>query len=364
MRWFAMIAVAGCCSGLFRALPAAAQTAAAPAAAADAAPSALHVPIHEAFTGEAELRFKVLEPDRVGAIMVSCLARAGGARVHGVQARRAADGYRARLPFACVKPPGFGYWVSLRGADGREQPLFAAAGSPHPVRVIHTPERERELRLLRAHGYKRSRLVAFAEGVDFGDRRAAPDGPTIHDRYYRLEAGYGYAFYGVIEDIGLTLVRVRGQTSALDAAQAARLPLDPGIDYGRATVTLRLVELVRARGSLLLGASQEGFEYGVSSELVLGDPLAEHLLVGVESLTTLGDTGYLRLGFNATPTIPMGARVELTDFPLGEDAAVRLLYEIGYRFAPDVELSLRGGYQGRTSVVGGPSLGVTMRYGF
>ena len=41
-----------------------------------------------------------------------------------------------------------------------------------------------------------------------------------------------------------------------------------------------------------------------------------------------------------------------------------MLYEIGYRFDPATELLLRAGYQGRTSVVGGPSLGLALRYGF
>ena len=42
----------------------------------------------------------------------------------------------------------------------------------------------------------------------------------------------------------------------------------------------------------------------------------------------------------------------------------RLLYEIGYRFTPATQVTLRGGYQGRTSVTGGPSLGAAFQYGF
>ena len=157
-------------------------------------------------------------------------------------------------------------------------------------------------------------------------------------------------------------MRVRGEGGAT-VGDTSEL-LNPGIDFGRANVTLFAFDLLRLRTALLLGASQQGFEWGGSGELVIGDPLSEHLLIGVESLTTLGSTGYLSLGFNASAAIPMAARVELTDFPLGSDAAVRLLYEVGYRFTPITEVAVRAGYQGRTSVIGGPSLGVAMRYGF
>jgi hypothetical protein len=282
--------------------------------------------------------------------------------VHAVQARRRASDYRAQLPAACAQPPGFSYFVVLRSASG-DAPLFASAAAPHPVRVRHSPEREGELTRLRAHGYQRSRALLAAELVSFGDRAPAPGAEALHDRYYRVEAGYGYSFFGTIEDIALTLVRVRGENGVQPPAAGAA-PLDPGIDYGRAAVTLLASDFVRLRSALLLGASQEGFEWGGSGEIVFGDPRAEHLLLGAESLTTLGTTGYLRLGFNATSSVPMGARVELTDFPLGEDAAVRLLYEVGYRFTPATELTLRGGYQGRTSAVGGPSFGAALRYGF
>ena len=324
-------------------------------------PPVQHVPIHHAFTGQAELRFDVREPDRAGAIIVQCTPRATATRVHAVQARRRASDYRAQLPAACAQPPGFSYFVVLRGAGG-DAPLFASAAAPHPVRVTHSEQREGELARLREHGYQRSRAMLSAELVSFGDRAPLPGAEEVHDRYYRVEAGYGYSFFGTIEDIALTLVRVRGENGALPAPGGDGL--EPGIDYGRAAVTLLANDSVRLRSALLLGASQEGFEYGASGEIVFGNPRAEHLLLGAEALTTLGATGYLRLGFNASSAVPMGARVELTDFPLGEDAAVRLLYEVGYRFTPATELTLRGGYQGRTSAVGGPSLGAALRYGF
>lgn len=325
------------------------------------APAAQHMPINEAIAGEpVVLRFVIRTAD-AGRIAVRCSSAREPARAIQRFARLAGDDYRVELPAACVALPGLRYYAVLLAPDGSEQPLFASAAAPHRVRVSYGSERESELRRLRARGWQRSTVRLAAEGVDFGTRTTAAGG-ELPDRYYRLEAGYGYAFYERVEDISLTLVRVRGEGGAT-IGDTSEL-LDPGIDFGRAAVTLFAFDFLRLRSALLLGASQQGFEWGGSGELVLGDPLAEHVLIGVESLTTLGSTGYLSLGFNASAAIPMAARVELTDFPLGSDAAVRLLYEIGYRFTPMTELAVRAGYQGRTSVIGGPSLGAVVRYGF
>lgn len=98
--------------------------------------------------------------------------------------------------------------------------------------------------------------------------------------------------------------------------------------------------------------------------LVLGDPRDMHLDLGAEAIRTVGATAHLRLGFSAAPQIPMGATIEVSTFPIGDDPGVRLLYDVGYRFGPVTELRLRGGYQGRTSVSGGAALALEIRYGF
>jgi hypothetical protein len=60
----------------------------------------------------------------------------------------------------------------------------------------------------------------------------------------------------------------------------------------------------------------------------------------------------------------MGAAVEVSSFPLGADSGVRLLYDISYEFMPGSLITLRGGYQARTSVRGGPALALGVRYAF
>jgi hypothetical protein len=343
---------------------------AASASAQEVAPDARalirHTPLNEVWVGDARLSFQVTAPDRAGSIVVHIVQ--GGpkhAALELVAGRSEGNGYAVQLPAAHVVPPGFSYWVSERLSDGSERPVFADAHRPHQVRVSRSAEAEAEYqRLVRRHG-QRSTLLLSAEGVDYGDRRLVASAPRLHDRYYRFEAGYAYSFLTRIEDIRLTLVRVRGEAGVYqDMPSPTSTPARPGIDYGRAAVTLLASDVVRLRTAVLLGASQRGFEYGGGGALVLGDPRDTNLDLGVEGITTLGATAHLRLGFLASERIPMGAAIEVSTFPVGEDAGVRLLYDVGYCFGPVTELRLRGGYQGRTSISGGPSLALELNYGF
>lgn len=348
-----------------------------PAPANDAMPAPTlppyrHVPLNEAGTGPLRLRFEVREPDRAGRVVVRWRSGPDQERVGETLAYRAAQGYAADLPVQATEPPGFDYWVVARDADGREEPVFASAAAPHHVRVFHDQDTRGELDRLRERGDRRSTLFLSGDWVDFGDRTLRAGASSQHDRYYRLEAGYRYSFLRRVEDIQLGVVRVRGEAARLVAEPIDPLAppdagievVDPGIDYGRAAVTLLAVEGVRLRAAALLGASQEGFEAGAGGALVFGNPLRTHVELSTEALSTLGFTSALRMGFLAVERVPMGATVEVSNFPLGEDTGVRLLYDVGYELLPGSLVLVRGGYQSRTSVTGGIALGAAVRYGF
>ncbi len=322
-----------------------------------------HLPINELESGAARMRFAIPEPDRTATIVVRY--EASGVRAEA-PARRTASGYVAGLPARVVQPPGFSYWVVERAGDGSEQPIFASAQQPHRVAVFHSDARRSELRRLRQRGGTRSSLIAAAEYVDFGERQLRQGDGQVPDRYYRLESGYAYAFLATVEEIELRVVRVRGEAAELRglAPDDAALRVDPGIDYGRAAITLLIADGIRMRGSVLLGASQEGFEYGSGGALIFGNPRGLHVTLSGEALSTLGFTSGMRMGFLAAERVPMGAGVEVSNFPVGDDTGVRLIYDVGYELMPSSVLTLRAGFQGRTSVTGGPTVGMAFRYGF
>jgi len=359
--------------GFVLALSAHAQEAPAPPASAATPPApsrALihHVPLHEALEGKALLSFDVRDPQLAGTIFVhaSPSQRTEWTRI---EALREGAGYHALIPPALAAPPGFRYFVTERMPDGTERPVFAEAARPHTVHVTRPRDVEDELQRLAARNGQRSTLTLSADAIDFGDRRLGSAG-TVHDRYYRLEAGYAYSFLSHIDSIRLSIVRVRGEGASWtdgDALLATPPVVDetsPGIDYGRAEVAILAREELRFRAAVLLGASQRGFEYGGGGSVLLGDADSANLELGVERITTLGTTGRLRMGFAALPRVPMGATIEVSSFPTGDDSGVRLLFDAGYRFGPVTQLVLRGGYQARTSVTGGPAVGATFDLGF
>jgi len=348
----------------------AAATAAAstPDGASEPPPFIQHVPLNQVELGPVELVFEVRDPDRAGKVVLWLERDDGRGPPVAFEAYRTERGYAVAIPTASIGEPGFSYWVVERADDRSERALFASAAAPHHVRVTLSRADESERERMRERAGRRSTVIAGAEWVDFGARQLLAGGGTHPDRYYRLEAGYGYSFLRTVEEIQLTVVRVRGEAGAVIdgfglAADSSQL-LEPGIDYGRAQVTLFVRDGIRLRGSTLLGASQEGFEYGGGGAIVLGDPQAASFTLGAEGITTLGATGLMRLGFALTPALPMGASLELTSFPLGEDAGVRLLYDVGWAYAPASAIVLRGGFQGRTSVTGGVSAGLTVRHAF
>jgi hypothetical protein len=165
-----------------------------------------------------------------------------------------------------------------------------------------------------------------------------------------------------VEEIRFTAAVIRGESIKIQTHDSEPVQeFNPGINYGQAKITWLISEIVRMRTAVLLGFSQSGFEYGGGLELVLGKPRGVELEFGVESISTMGTTGKLRLGWLAIRRIPMGASVEVTNFPANEGTGVRLLYNIGPRFSAVAQVSLYLGYQARTSVKWRPGTRCRMR---
>jgi hypothetical protein len=336
-----------------------------------------HVPQNELETGEGELAFTMEHPELAGSVLVRYRSQGiVGGEVQQVQARRSLEGYVARLPADDVQPPGFVYWAVERMPDRSERPVFADDKHPHPVQVVDPVDMARERDELEARGGDRSRLFLTGEYVDFGSRRVhvgygppAPGAPSqpvsrrFDDNYYHLQAGYAFSFFSTVDEIRFNVGRLSGNAATLpDYGEPEQF--EPAIYYGESAITWFLLSGLRLRTSLILGISHQGFEGGGGGEIVLGHPDRTNLALGLRGVTTLGITGRVRLGFLAVPRVPMGATVEITDFPVGSDFGVRLLYDVGYELAPGTTVALYGGYQGRTSVLGGFAAGGRVAYAF
>ena len=94
--------------------------------------------------------------------------------------------------------------------------------------------------------------------------------------------------------------------------------------------------------------------------------------IGGEFVSTVGEGGShlmgatfaVHLGWNTIERLPMGAAVEITNFPTADAVGVWLKLDAGYEMYPGALLKLVGGYRGRTSLAGGPSLGTEVQFAF
>ncbi len=314
------------------------------------APAIRHLPPSSLQSDEAVLRFEVTHPELMGTIVVHARRR-GSRDERELVAQRSGDGFEVRLPDDLRQPPAIEYWVVERRANRTEAPVFASARAPHRV-AIRDPESAADARrALGDHGGHLSRIGVSGEYVDFGNRQVR--GVTAHDRYYRLEASYAYAILSNVEEVRITVGIVRGS----GPMHGDPLTDDIGSNYGGGSITWRALPIVRFETSLLFGYSKIGFEYGGGTSLIIGSPRATTFTVGFEGVRTLGWTGRVRLGWLVVPHVPMAASIEVSTYPAGEDAGVRLLQEIGYELYPGALVRVRAGYQGRTNVTGGPAVG-------
>ncbi len=324
---------------------------------ADETARILHSPVNQTRTGKGALRFRVLHPEATAAIVVRYRALGGGA-VGQVVAERGVGGWVVEVPEEAVRPPGFSYWAVERLSDGNERPIFASEQDAHPVHVFDAAVDARMHDRLDGIGWKRSQMTLHGEYVDFGRRHIEGYAEDLtFDRYYRMQAIYSYSILGVVDRIEIGGGHFRGEAAPLDPAE---LPEDGspevGMDYGQAAITWFALPVLRFRTSLLFGFSQEGFETGAGAQMMIGRPWITNFTLGMEGVTRLGYSGHIRLGWATVPHVPMGASVVVTNFPAGEDSGVRLLYDLGYEFSRAFVIRATAGYQGRTSVTGGPSV--------
>jgi hypothetical protein len=245
-----------------------------------------------------------------------------------------------------VAPPGVEYFVS---ADG--QPVFASAAEPYYVTVVSTEDTLLARSALRAHAGLRSKARVAFESVDYGERAG------VADHYYRIEGDYAYSLYRAVYTI-----RIGG--GILRSVAGAAGTVAPGLDYGYAEIRWRLGESVFVDTRGMLGADAEGFQPGAACALLIGKPEGVYVAFGGQVTGRAGSDGYLQLRWDTIPTVPMSARVEVTDFPSRAQAVgVRLVFDASHDLGTITVLG-EIGYQARDSHIGGATLGGAIAYAF
>jgi hypothetical protein len=322
-----------------------------------------HQPLASVPLGDLELRFDVRGGDLAGDIVVYYRPLVKpAATVHSVRAQRTASGFVARIAEASVPGDGIAYWVVERDRQGTERAVFASSAAPQPLQVYPSSDAAREQRLLRLAGGRRSRVTLRGERVDMGAFRVSdPRVPSDRrDSYYHLEGQYAYRFFRSVEELEVGIGYLDGEL--LDTQRLERERRQLG--YGRTAITFALGNWLRLRPGLVLGISQVGFEAGGDLGVSIGERDGTEFELYGGFVSRLGGQLGARLGWSTVPRVPMGARIEITNFPNNEDFGVRLLFDIGYRMSDALLVRFIGGYRGRTSLAGGPSLALSVDYAF
>jgi hypothetical protein len=320
-----------------------------------------HTPLSAAPLDHVELSFDVRGHDLAGEIVVYFRTPGSAGAVRSVRAKRNDQGFVATIPSEAITSDAIEYWVVERSLSGEERVVFASSADPQPVFVYTDSAGAREARLLRMAEGRRSRISGKFEWVDMGGYKVQdPKVGDAHDHYYHLEGQYAYRFFRGVEELEFALGRLDGKVLDRDRLERRRVALE----YGRTAITFAFGDWFRLRPGVLLGISTQGFEAGFDVAALFGDRDGTEFELSGGYVTHLGGRVKTRLGWCTVPRLPMGASIEVTSFPTNDQFGVRLLFDIGYRAKNGFLVRFLAGYRGRTSLAGGPSLGLEAGYAF
>lgn len=265
--------------------------------------------------------------------------------------RSSAGGWYAELPAS--GPPGIEYYIRGRDTAGTEVAHFASEQSPHVVRVV--PSLYDRLEVLdRARLHDRRNEVTFElVGHNFGNRYG------LDDRFLRAELAYTRRLLRELHSVTFGFGSISG-TTPVDSAPINQGGSDTGhsLRYGFGGVRTRAHESIFLDARVLVGASHDGFDGGLSGQVTFGKPWRSCVSVGGEYIGDLGPSAWVRLQWDTAPPLLMGASIVRTDLP-GSDidsAGLYIAYDVAYRvadrFAMRAQLSY-GARDGASSFGGG-----------
>lgn len=327
-----------------------------------------HVPRAQAFAGRPlVLEAEVTPAWRLGAL-VAHYRTSKEAEFLQVPFELSAEGpYVATLPVPPEQRGPVEYYLTARDKEGVESVRFASAQAPHPVLLEVPPAMLEVDRLLEHYRQRRSRVRVAAEYVDYGSVELG--GTRYADSYYRVEADYLYRLLTLTGGLRLDSIRIgvgslRANTPPFPIpGQSAPPALNQGLDYGFSEVEATVSPGLGMAARLLLGGNASGFALGAGARLRIGRPQGAHAEIEAETTAGLGSAATLRLAWDTVQRFPMSAAVQVTNVPSGPPG-VRLLYSVDHELTDSLLLSAQVGFQARSAVGGGASLGLAASYGW
>lgn len=274
--------------------------------------------------------------------------------------RRGTDTWIAVIPAPQVVAPGVEYYI-----DAGREAVFATPEWPHRIAVRIAKDDSRRQRDEARSNYRRSRIAAIGEWVDFGTH--ARNGVDLADRYYRIDADFTYRLWAYpIETLRVGYTRLIGDA---DSTTCGPAPCTDQAGFkvgGWFEVGMGIVEGLHADGRATVMATREGFGAGARGELRVGERDTNHVALGGEYLQHVGSSGWIRLAFTSLPRLPMAMTVEATRLPATDavPTGIRLYYDLAHELIPGVRVGARLGYAARVQQIGGVNLGLGLSADF
>jgi hypothetical protein len=194
-----------------------------------------------------------------------------------------------------------------------------------------------------------------------------------NDHFLQTEGSFGVR----LGDTGIRAVRLgfgvyRGVGGSIDDLDKKNLaPRAVGLTYGYLETEIGFARAfsLLARGSI--GLIDSGVTGGGQAGFRIGSDLKTNLVLGAELLGGVGARGYAQLELASFERVPIMLRTEVTNQPAGMTPAAsdehtstgasqvggRGIVQVGVKILPELVVSLRGSFQGRTIQHAGPGFG-------
>ncbi|MBK9263015.1 MAG: hypothetical protein IPM54_24825 [Polyangiaceae bacterium] len=305
-----------------------------------------------------------LTDDATGALLH--IRRRGESAFETVNMIPIGPGYWSGLvPKDKLQPPEMEYFIEATSAKGVATPVFGGPGVPKVVDVVPVPK----IGPPRKVGASATLLTDYA---DYNRLRG-------NDWSWQTEGIFGLRY----DDVGVRALRTgfgvyRGQGGSLRDLDVLNLKgRAVGLTYGYLETEVGFHRLFSLIGRLAIGLQDNGVTGGGQVLFRIGSDRDTNLLLGGELLGGVGLRGFTQLELNTIKKVPILVRTEVTNQPAGNtkidnvaegestgenEIGVRAIVQAGYRFTPDLVVSARVSFQGRTIDHAGPGFGGAVGY--
>ncbi|APR75727.1 Hypothetical protein A7982_01073 [Minicystis rosea] len=306
----------------------------------------------------ARVRFAIELSDGAQGAVIH-LRRRGNESYDSIPMRAIGGGYYvAEIPSARVTAGSIQYFIEAVSGN-RALAVVGDAGSPREMDVADTP---------RPHAPTRPpmRIDLLSDFADYNRMRG-------NDHVIQTEGSFGVR----LGDTGIRAVRLgfgvyRGVGGSIEDLDKKGLdPRHVGLTYGYLETEIGIVRAfsLLARGSV--GLIDSGVSGGGQAGLRIGSDLKTNLVLGAEILGGVGARGYAQLELATFDRVPMLLRTEVTNQPAGVTPSAgdantsggagqiggRGIVQVGFKILPELVVSVRGSFQGRTIQHAGPGFG-------